>query len=236
MKFDYIDHSISSGQVSCAARKVGAIILELGIRENNEHVGSGLGGNNYQMLSFIQMKHHLVTSGDTITSKENILYWDIDYVLSSSLKNIRKELDRVFKTIGNEFKIVANVLNANVGNPTSFMDFLLGSDPGGESQTMACNIMVGEKIDLSNLSYIGQIMIATLLCYNLATNMDHTGVEPRLRDIYIDNVGLALRNVEPEVFLISVRKCIGIDRLVKFNLDEHPSWSSMFNEINRSVN
>jgi hypothetical protein len=237
MKFDHISPAISSDEISRASRRASAIILELGIRENNEHVGSGLGGNNYQMLVMVQMQHHLVISDVplALSANKNAMYWGMNAFLNLSLRDLRAEIDKVFKSIGNEFKIMSNVLNANVSNPIDYIDSLIGSTPGQDILTMVNNIMVGEKVDLYNLSYSNQIMIATLLCYKLANSLDHTGEDPRRRDVYIDNVGMALKDVEPEVFLITVRKCIQIDRIVRHNLDEHPSWSDTFAKITRMV-
>jgi len=237
VKFDSISSAIRSDQVAQASRKMGKLILELGIRETNYHVGSGLGGNNYQMLVLVQMQHHLVVSDVplALSANKNAMYWSVDTLLNFKIKDLRAEVDRIFKSVGNEFKIMANVLNANVSNPIDFVDSLIGSEPGKDALTMVNNIMVGEKVDLCNLSFSNQILIATMLCYRLANSLDNTGEDPRWRDIHIDSVGLALKHVEPEVFLITVRKCIQLDRIIKHNLDEHPSWSDTFYKINRMV-
>lgn len=51
----------------------------------------------------------------------------------------------------------------------------------------------------------------------------------------IKHVGKFLQKVSYENVLVAVRSQIQIDRLVKFNLDEHPDWEHVLNKINKQV-
>jgi len=44
-----------------------------------------------------------------------------------------------------------------------------------------------------------------------------------------------LQKASYENVLVAVRSQIQIDRLVRFNLDEHPDWEQVLNKINKQV-
>jgi hypothetical protein len=44
-----------------------------------------------------------------------------------------------------------------------------------------------------------------------------------------------LQKVAYENVLVAVRSQIQIDRLVRFNLDEHPDWEPVLNKINKKA-
>ena len=49
----------------------------------------------------------------------------------------------------------------------------------------------------------------------------------------IKHVGKFLQKANYENVLVAVRSQITIDRLVKFNLDEHPDWEQVLTKINK---
>jgi hypothetical protein len=72
-----------------------------------------------------------------------------------------------------------------------------------------------------------------ITCARLATQLDQAKEnEPPPS---IKHVGKFLQKVSYENVLVAVRSQIQIDRLVKFNLDEHPDWEHVLNKINKQV-
>lgn len=77
-----------------------------------------------------------------------------------------------------------------------------------------------------------QLVACMIACARLATQLDGSGSEmPRS----VEYVGKFLQKVTQEYVLVAVRSQVQIDRLVKFNLDEHPEWESVLSQINKQV-
>lgn len=78
-----------------------------------------------------------------------------------------------------------------------------------------------------------KLVACMITCARLATQLDQSSEnEPPPA---IKHVGKFLQKVSYENVLVAVRSQIQIDRLVKFNLDEHPEWEQVLNKINKSV-
>lgn len=219
MKFDVIDPSFTQDEVNLASRILAKIMVELGILENNEHVGSGLGGNNHQLLVFMTMKHHLVSSDKDIVIMYNTVYWSIEFLISNKIRSIRSIIDNAFKLVFDENKLVALALHTVANNPTLVLPVVENTLP--EIVIFYYNeFLSGRALDLSNLSYSNQFMISLLLCAKLSYFLDNAIVAGN----YIKVAGQSLETVEPEIFLLVVRKAIKLDRLIKYNLDENIYW------------
>lgn len=78
-----------------------------------------------------------------------------------------------------------------------------------------------------------KLVACMITCARLATQLDQASenVPPQS----IKHVGKFLQKVSYENVLVAVRSQIQIDRLVKFNLDEHPDWEHVLNKINKQV-
>lgn len=66
-----------------------ALTIELGVRKNNEWIGSGLGGNNFQLLVLMGMKHVLSNRQETTVRylpKENMLIWGAHWLQQTPMK------------------------------------------------------------------------------------------------------------------------------------------------------
>lgn len=79
-----------------------------------------------------------------------------------------------------------------------------------------------------------KLVACMITCARLANQLDQT------KDINdppesVSHVGKFLQRVSYENVLVAVRSQIQIDRLVKFNLDEHPDWEQVLNKINKQV-
>jgi hypothetical protein len=49
MRFIHVDDRLTVQEVRIAKEKFNGLLVELGVRETNYHVGTGLGGNNLQL-------------------------------------------------------------------------------------------------------------------------------------------------------------------------------------------
>ena len=78
-----------------------------------------------------------------------------------------------------------------------------------------------------------KLVACMITCARLANQLDQAkeGEPPET----IKHVGKFLQKVSYENVLVAVRSQIQIDRLVQFNLDEHPDWEQVLNKINKKV-
>jgi AAA domain (dynein-related subfamily) len=78
-----------------------------------------------------------------------------------------------------------------------------------------------------------KLVACMITCARLANQLDQSSdTNPPQSAEY---VGKFLQKVSYENVLVAVRSQIQIDRLVKFNLDEHPDWEQVLNKINKQV-
>lgn len=78
-----------------------------------------------------------------------------------------------------------------------------------------------------------KLVACMITCARLATQLDSSKIDEQ--PVSIKHVGKFLQKVSFENVLVAVRSQIQIDRLVKFNLDEHPDWEQVLSKINKSV-
>ncbi len=78
-----------------------------------------------------------------------------------------------------------------------------------------------------------KLVACMITCARLATQLDQANENEPPQSI--KHVGKFLQRVSYENVLVAVRSQIQIDRLVKFNLDEHPDWEHVLNKINKQV-
>ncbi len=94
MNFDTIDKSINPASQVIAKQKLQWLSLELGVREDNQHIGSGLGGNNGQLIALMSFHHELINDPTTtIEPDRGLMRWGSSWFEQSSRKDIRHELD-----------------------------------------------------------------------------------------------------------------------------------------------
>lgn len=94
MKFDQVATSIGKVARAAALKKFQGLTLELGVREDNEHVGSGLGGNNAQLFGLMSLRHELVSDPNlTIEYDHGRVRWGYEWLDSTKRKTLRYELD-----------------------------------------------------------------------------------------------------------------------------------------------
>lgn len=78
-----------------------------------------------------------------------------------------------------------------------------------------------------------KLVACMITCARLATQLDSS--EENDLPPAVKYVGKFLNSVSYENVLVAVRSQIQIDRLVRFNLDEHPDWEVVLNKINKQV-
>jgi hypothetical protein len=78
-----------------------------------------------------------------------------------------------------------------------------------------------------------KLVACMITCARLATQLDQA--DEANPPGSIKHVGKFLQKVSYENVLVAVRSQVQIDRIVKFNLDEHPDWQEVLSKINKSV-
>jgi hypothetical protein len=78
-----------------------------------------------------------------------------------------------------------------------------------------------------------KLVACMITCARLAAQLDQ--VENMELPPSIKHVGKFLHKVSHENVLVAVRSQVQIERLVKFNLDEHPDWAQVLGRINKEV-
>ena len=101
---------------------------------------------------------------------------------------------------------------------------------------MVEDIYLGKDVSAkySSLEPTKKIVACMITCARLATQLDEVNDIADLPPS-IKHVGKFLHRVSHENVLIAVRSQVQIERLVKFNLDEHPDWAQVLGRINKEV-
>ena len=79
-----------------------------------------------------------------------------------------------------------------------------------------------------------KLVACMITCARLATQLDQVKESDEL-PVSIKHVGKFLHKVSYENVLVAVRSQVQIERMVKFNLDEHPDWANVLSKINKQV-
>lgn len=80
-----------------------------------------------------------------------------------------------------------------------------------------------------------KIVACMITCARLAAKLDESDASSPPDDVKHVGKFFQSKSVEPENILVSVRSQIQIDRIIKFNLDEHPEWQEVLSMINKQV-
>lgn len=210
MKFNTIEDNVYS--VEIIQHKMNQLYVELGVRDDNEHVGTGLGGNNFQLLCLLSIKHTLCHQRKPMILKDGVIYWDALWLLTADLLMIRYELSRFFLELDEKYK---------------YQGLIALSLPKSKDLGIQVDKYSDQFPNLfSNYSQLGR---AYTICNELAKGLDSGD------DSLIQSVGAELLNFEPEVILMSIRIYIQIDRLVCHNLDEAPVFAQCLNKVQNLV-
>jgi hypothetical protein len=78
-----------------------------------------------------------------------------------------------------------------------------------------------------------KLVACMITCARLATQLDNS--DEANPPASVKHVGKFLQKVSYENVLVAVRSQIQIDRLVRFDLDEHPDWQQVLSKINKQM-
>jgi hypothetical protein len=82
---------------------------------------------------------------------------------------------------------------------------------------------------MNRLNSEESLSLANLLCKKLALDLDAEDTSK------IELTASLLKEFEIEIIIFSIRSYLGIDRIVRYNLDDIPIMEDIFKEINRSL-
>jgi len=203
--------NFTPAEVINAEQRICSILAELCIRNDNNFCGSGLGGNNLQFLILSQMYHCLSETSNTIYYDNNILIWNIRWLLKASRKEVRQELNKLVCNIDEKYKYMALAMN-EVINSNSMLETIQEYKDEFPKLVSALN---GNKYtynpDLTNFEHL---IIACVVCQELSRRLD------KKDDSFIDKAANILKDYSTEIQLLSLRKHIGIGRIIEHRLDE----------------
>jgi len=229
MKFDVIDQGVDSSLLDNINTRFHSLMLELGTRKDNYHIGSGRGGNPFQLLVMLDMKHHLSSSHNRTIYADlhsRQMVWGARWFLESAKDKLRDKLDEVFLTIPEHFKYRALALE-QAATSNNLREVILNNQDQFP-KIISCFRGEDYQVDLT-LPLSDQLILASVLCQEFAYQLDSGNISG------IEKYGKLMACFCPEIFLITVRRYIQIDRLIRFNLDESPTWSRCLNFINKTV-
>lgn len=229
MKFDKIDPTISYGRVKDAEDRFQRIIIELGVREDNYWVGTSMGGNNFQLVTLMNLRHELVNdSRITIEAKPNRILWGSRFLRNAKLINIRHELNAKFPSILEKNKYMALPLQILADHPESLRQGFMKYKAHFPKLAAA---LEGKSFRYdSSMTHWEMLIAAFVLCQDLASDLDKGK-----RD-NITPIAVALMPMPPEIVLLSVRRYIQIERLINHNLDEHPEFLKVLEKVTKRIN
>ena len=214
--------------------KFDRLLLELAVRETNTFVGSGLGGNSLQLLVLLSLNNvGTVNRTDLLYIVENTAFWNVDQLLSFEIKDLRKEVDRVFKTLPEDKKLAVIGQHIASNHPENLMSYLAKSEEFKFELSLFDKIIDKEIYSLDDLSNQSKTMLALFVCAWLAKYLDENSKSVDYNKVLI--VRDFLEKCDPYLVVFAVRKCIQIGRLIKFDLDEDHNWGHLMNKINKMI-
>lgn len=89
MKFSKIIGDFDSKTISDAERALSAVILEIGVRQDNAHVGSALGGDPLLFTLIYPLEHIATKNISTAATDGKRYYWNPDFVNSLNRVGLR---------------------------------------------------------------------------------------------------------------------------------------------------
>lgn len=225
MKFSYISNKVDAELADASIRVFTRLFVELGLRSNNRCIGSGLGGNNFQLFVLMGLKHKLINS-QTLSiefdKNKNTVVWGSYWLIRTPMEIIRQTLNEVFTKINEANKYSAMAMLAESGNLRKIVYEYEDQFP------QLIRMLSGKTYQFDeSLSPRDQLILACLMCQELAASLD-SGDKSKIQII-----GSALVDFPHEIILVSVRRELGISRLVKFDLDEDPIFNKCLVKVTK---
>jgi len=89
MKFSRVIGKIDPNLVAKAEAKMSKVFLELGVRYDNEHIGSGMGGDPLIFSLMFPVEHVCTLNMPTAATDGKRYYWNPKFILKTSIKGLR---------------------------------------------------------------------------------------------------------------------------------------------------
>lgn len=201
-----------------AKQRYEELMLELACRKGNEHVGSGLGGNPAQYLTMLALTPNFssVNSEGIFSVHDDSIDINVERIHLASRKEIRLSLDKV---------LTSDIIDKYAA--PELVDFLSGSGPVPKDENLFASPKQKDLIKVARLAS----RMKELVELELKENSDVTSISnlsPELQQVYTD-----LKQSEKWLILFGCRHFLGLETIVKYNLDE--IFSEMFMQINSAV-
>lgn len=224
MNFSHVDDRLTVKEVKAAKRVFNWLFVELGIRENNFHIGTGRGGNNLQLVTLMSFTHTLVKRPIDIRVDDKRVAWSAEWLINTPRKQIRTRLDEVFEIIDEQHKYLAAAL-------TELTKPNMTAAPTAEHRQhfpQLIQVLESKNYHLNpSLTMVEQLVLSCVMCHEMSLRLDKKDTS------LVASVGKALQEFPDEIVLFSVRKYVQIERLINFNIDEHPDWDKMLSHISK---
>jgi predicted metal-dependent peptidase len=89
MKFSKVIGKVDPNLVAKAEQKMSKVFLELGVRYDNEHIGSGMGGDPLIFSLMFPVEHVCTLNMPTAATDGKRYYWNPKFILKTSIKGLR---------------------------------------------------------------------------------------------------------------------------------------------------
>ncbi len=191
-----------------AEERLQGVLLELSCRKGNQHIGSGLGGNPKQYLALASLNTSFVSNQSNLfVLDNNSLFIDRKIFDSLSLKDLRKEIDNL---------LTEEILNKLLPIPELTL-YLEGNNVDDSVVNLS----------LINTDSIPPIQVELLKAISLAIKFRNLVIEqvpvdaPDTFQVSAELKQLAgeIQKFPNAIILLSIRRCLGIDTIVRHNLD-----------------
>jgi hypothetical protein len=217
--FKIVDQNIDVFDVASCTTKFADLLFDLSVSTYNTLVGSQLGGNDQQLFFLLNCEHKLQKNKYFIDLDldHSCIYWDITFLRDSSLSEIRNKLNEAMEDLSADESLSAKLLATNFRNIENLVNEQLSFTDSSHENIAS----------LQDYSLHNQVIVASCICAWLSKQLD-SGNDPK-----IDKVVSLLEEVQPVVLLASIRKHVGIARIIKHNLDMNYSpFARLINKVN----
>ena len=203
-----------------AKKKYEELMSELACRKNNEHIGSGLGGNPSQYLTMLALTPNFssVNSENIFSIIDETISINIEKIASATRKSIRESLDSLLTQKVLDKYADPDLVRFISGENIQEALLLLPQKCFGKDQS---DLLVAAKL-ASRMKELVELEMKE------NSTVPINSLSPELQKVYSD-----LRQLEAWQILSACRIFLGLETIVKFNLDE--IFDEMFVKINRAT-
>ena len=181
-----------------------------------------MGGDEFQFLVLIGADHELqANTPNGIAVDGNNVIWSANFLLNATRKQLREKLDEIVPHCPDKNKNLANA-------------FLGGIDSAIQKHKKEFPLLfnaIDNKRYLfdENFSTPELFVMASIICGQLSMRLDVNDIST------IATTGTELTKFPSEIVFTAFRNQVGIERLVKFNLNESPVLGEVLRKIRNKI-